>query len=51
MKHVKTFFHFSFEDILNTTINSINTTWLNQEEKEDLIFNKELENNNTQHDD
>jgi adenosine deaminase len=48
---LKRIFNFSFEDIFNIIINSINTTWLNQKEKQNLmlIFNKELENSNTQH--
>jgi adenosine deaminase len=35
---LKKTFDFSNEDIYNIIINSINTTWLNQKEKEDLVL-------------
>jgi adenosine deaminase len=47
---LKTTFNLSNDDIYNIVINSINTTWLNQKEKEDLIlkFKQELDNNSIQ---
>jgi adenosine deaminase len=48
---LKEVFNFTNADISNIIINSINTTWLGQKEKEDLIieFRKEFDKSSTQY--